>query len=102
MSDSGRPADPGGSGGATRPLRMDARRILRQTSSAMAESGGGLSGPPCPRERSPSSVFLVPTKNLSREQGVSRHDFVLGSKQLDFSTTYTGSGRVPMNNPGWP
>src|SRR6266542_6031284 len=60
-------ADPGGSGGATRPLLMDARRILRQTSSAMTEWGGGPSGPPYPRGRSPSSVLLVPTKDLSRE-----------------------------------
>src|SRR6266540_23277 len=100
MSDSDRLADPGGPGGATRPLRMDARRILRQTSSAMTERGGGPSGPPYPRGRSPSSVFLVPTKNLSRGQDGSRHDFVLCSTELDFSTTCTGFGRVLMNNPG--
>src|SRR6266498_1253237 len=100
MSDSDRLADPGGPGGATRPLRMDARRILRQTSSAMTEGGGGPSGPPCPRERLPSSVFLVPTKNLSREQDVPRRYLIWRRKVVRSSMTCSCFGWVSVNYPG--
>src|SRR6266536_3609462 len=58
MNDSSRPADL-------------FRRILRQTSSAM---------PPA----SPSSVFLVPTKNLSREQGVPRRHTISAQQPIHF------------------
>src|SRR6266508_3530211 len=56
MNDSSRPADL-------------FRRILRQTSSTM---------PPA----SPSSVFLVPTKNLSRGQGEPRRETISDEKSL--------------------
>src|SRR6266536_5959672 len=75
MNDSGRPADL-------------FRRILRQTSSAM---------PPA----SPSSVFLVPTKNLSREQGVPRQHSISPQQPIHLSMRYTCFGWVPVNYPGW-
>src|SRR6266496_3375560 len=74
MNDSGRPAD----------LFL---RILRQTSSAM---------PPA----SPSSVFLVPTKNLSREQCAPRRYAISWQQPIDLSITCTCFGRVSVNYPG--
>jgi hypothetical protein len=80
--------------------RRAARRGLRQTSSAMAGSGGGLSGPPCPRGRSPSSVFLALTRNLSREQGVPLRHSIWARQMPRRSTTCTGFGWVSVNYPG--
>src|SRR6266516_3192244 len=74
MNDSGRPADL-------------FRRILRQTSSGM---------PPA----SPSSVFLVPTKNLSREQGVPWRPIISAQETAHFSTACACFGRVSLNYPG--
>src|SRR6266540_4577003 len=70
MIDSGRRSDPGGLGGAMRPLLMDARRYGVSAPLRWTRAGGGPSGPPNPRGRSPSSPFLVSTKNLCRGRGL--------------------------------
>jgi hypothetical protein len=100
MIDSGRRSDPGGLGGATRPLLMDARRYGVRAPLRWTPAGGGPFGPPNPRGRSPSSPFLVSTKNLCRGQPVS------GCDHRFSVTTFIGAescpcfDRVTMNNSG--
>src|SRR6266542_562385 len=49
---------------------------------------------------SPSSVFLVPTKNLSREQCAPRRYAISWQQPIDLSITCTCFGRVSVNYPG--
>jgi len=100
MIDSGRRSDPVGSGGATRPLLMDARRYVKAPLRWTPAVGGPL-GPPNPRGWSPSSPILVSTKNLCRGQSVP------GCGHRFSVATFFGAescpcfGRVTMNDPGW-
>src|SRR6266542_2897550 len=86
MIDSGRRTEHGGLGGAMRPPLMDARRY-------------GVSAP-LRWTRSPSSPFLVSTKNLCRGQRVPSYDDRFSVATFLGAESCPCFGRVTMNNPG--
>src|SRR6266700_2731660 len=80
MIDSGRRSDPGGLGGATRPLLMDARRYGVRAPLRWTRAGGGTIRSPEP----PGTVAVVALPCLD-EQSLSRTRFACRANTFSVS-----------------